>query len=121
MNGTAFPTTNAMETATVNCPSGFTGNITRFCNAAGNWTEPVNNCSKFWHYCFIIVPVATGGCPATSTDGYSWPATDNGATSTLSCLEGYNGTVTRTCTDGTWGPVDSSGCRTFYMLVLNRT
>ncbi len=51
-----FPRTIAGETATKNCPSRYTGFITRNCNESGVWEDEVNSCTyKYINIIYIIL------------------------------------------------------------------
>ena len=51
-----FTRTIAGETATKNCPSGYTGSITRNCNESGVWEDEVNSCTyKYINIIYIIL------------------------------------------------------------------
>ena len=89
-----WPKTEAGKTASHVCPSGYTGTMSRVCNADGSWnTEDISGCTL--KYCLA--------------DG-DWPKTEAGKTAEIPCKDGY-GTVTRVCNaDGSWNIEDTSDC-----------
>ena len=89
-----WPETEAGKTVSHECPSGYTGTMSRICNADGSWnTEDVSGCTL--KYCLA--------------DG-DWPKTEAGKTAEIPCKDGY-GTVTRVCNaDGSWNTENTSDC-----------
>lgn len=92
--------TDIGKTILKECPSGFTGNITRKCinnvdQPFGKWEDEVNNCKAITH------------CPENG----SWPQTIIESTATENCDSGFTGNKTRKCnSDGTWEDEDTSAC-----------
>ena len=86
------------QTAELSCSTGYTGSHTRLCNNDGTWQDAVDKCEK--------IESSNSNCLA---DG-DWPATNSGDTSTLACPDGYTGSRTRECKDGTWQAVNDN-CR----------
>ncbi|KAK8790956.1 hypothetical protein WA158_005587 [Blastocystis sp. Blastoise] len=91
-----WPSTNAGQTATLNCASGFSGTYSRICSTSGTWESETNTCVQLT-------------CVGESLEGNTWPTTNAGSDATLDCAEGFSGSITRTCTlTGTWGTVTNS-------------
>lgn len=90
--------TEINKTSEMNCPNGYTGKRTRFCNANGIW-EDINStaCNVVPMYC--------------EADG-NWPKTSVGVYAKLACENG-TGNQSRLCkSDGTWSDPITTECNT---------
>ncbi|KAK8803705.1 hypothetical protein WA158_001399 [Blastocystis sp. Blastoise] len=85
INNNIFEDTPVNTYATINCPYGYKGSITRYCTAVAVWSTMVNTC---------ILQT----CPSITTDYVTYPETSYGQTVTVDrCPEGYTGYMTRKC------------------------
>ena len=78
--------------ATGTCVAGYTGTPTRTCSITGEWGTPSPVCQAI-------------RCAAIGNDGAhsSWPQMQAGQSASGTCLAGYEGTPTRTCSlNGQW-------------------
>ena len=95
-----WPSTKAMTTASIKCPTGYTGMQTRYCNTDGTWGNiDSTSCKKDF-------------CTSEIYSGISWPETIAGESVSISCPTGYTGNQTRFCNeDGKWGNTNSTACK----------
>ena len=94
---TSWPATVASQTATGICATGYEGAPTRACLVTGQWSETVND------------PCTKKRCLAEQNGNARWNETVGGSTATGACVDGYYGTVTRTCSiDGLWGSISGT-------------
>lgn len=84
---------------TAPCPGACTGTVSALCTN-GTYGTPSNTCLLDCP----ALPVGAGSCGATSL-----PATTSGSVSSVACPSGCSGTLSATCTNGTFGPV-TNGC-----------
>ena len=95
-----WPSTRAMSTASIKCPTGLSGMQTRYCNTDGTWGNiDSTSCKKDF-------------CTSEIYSGMSWPETIAGESVSISCPTGYTGSQTRFCNeDGKWGNTNSTACK----------
>ena len=95
-----WPSTKAMSTASIKCPTGLSGMQTRYCNTDGTWGNiDSTSCKKDF-------------CTSEIYSGMSWPETIAGESVSISCPTGYTGSQTRFCNeDGKWGNTNSTACK----------
>ena len=96
--GNVWPVTPVHSTASLACPTGFTGTIERTCLISGQtqyWGDAVNSCDRI--YCSEVVE-----------EGLMWPATPSMEDVVLDCPAGFSGNYTRYCTpSGTFTEVEN--------------
>ena len=98
-----WPSTRAMSTASIKCPTGLSGSQTRLCNADGKWGNTNSTACKL-----ITNNSESISCSAED----EWPSTKAMSTASIKCPTGLSGMQTRYCnTDGTWGNIDSTSCK----------
>ena len=98
-----FTRTIAGQTASKNCPTGYTGSITRKCSETGVWENIYSNCQQI-------------ACEAAD----NFTRTLAGQTATKNCPTGYTGNQTRYCNeDGKWENTNSTSCKVISCPVNN--
>ena len=91
-----WASTSAGTQASGACLSGYTGTPTRSCNAGGVWGSISGSCTSL-------------PCASTTEGNANWATTSAGTQASGSCLSGYTGSPTRSCTTGgVWGSIVSS-------------
>ena len=121
VDGISYPDTLANETASVSCPTGFTGSKSRLCSATGQWETPTGECGRLLCLYSFLVPVSVTQCPEEDAGGYHWNATDAGQTATLACAEGYSGSLSRVCSaEGEWSEVSGECSKKLSLIVPYR-
>jgi len=98
----SWPATSAGELAVGTCDPGFNGTSTRRCQNNGVWSKALQT------HCEMEQ------CDAIIEGDASWPLwNQNSVAVTGTCLPGYQGSPTRTCTSAIgWGPIQNSCTRT---------
>ena len=92
----SWPQTQAGQSASGSCLTGYEGSPTRLCSMTGQW-ETVSS------------PCVQKRCPAETVSNSNWNATLGGLSATGQCVIGSTGTVTRACSvDGVWGPISGA-------------
>ena len=87
-----FTRTIAGQTASKNCPTGYTGSITRKCSESGVWENIYSNCQQI-------------ACEAAD----NFTRTIAGQTASKNCPTGYTGSITRKCSEsGVWENIYSN-------------
>ena len=95
-DGVKWLLTNAGETRTASCKSGYTGNMTRSCKSDGTWGDIETNCTEV-------------KCPANQ--GFPESIYSNDPVN-INCPVGYTGQMSRTCNaNGTWSNINSTACQ----------
>ena len=95
-----WPETEGGETASISCPTGYSGSRTRLCKD-GKWQDiDEKKCEKIESSSSSSVCIADG----------EWPQTKSNETATLTCPTGYSGSRTRLCKDGKWQDIDEKKC-----------
>ncbi len=98
-NQATFPDTPSGQTAIIFCPSGFSGQLTNIC-FAGAWGITLGSCAP-------IIPGSCSGFTVTLSGGetVTFPNAIDGQTLTAPCPPNYSGTLSNTCSLGSWGPM----------------
>jgi len=79
------------------CANGYNGSCSYACND-GAWTRTTNNCTQ-----------PDADCSATTTSNCVLSATSSGGSSGI-CANGYNGSCSYACSDGTWSQTTNNCC-----------
>ena len=132
-NGMAVntPTTTFESTATYSCNTGYTltGNMTRTCQAKGDWSGSAPTCDSTLSslvLCFdcLFFP-AVVACPALSDPNNGMVDVPNNtfmSNATYACVHGHNltgGSTTRTCgSDGVWSGSDPTCTRKLNYVMM---
>ena len=96
-----WPSTRAMSTASIKCPTGLSGSQTRLCNADGKWGNTNSTACKL----ITNSSESVSFCPAEDV----WQVTKVGDIAKVSCDHG--GEKSRECLEGgIWGDIDTSNC-----------
>lgn len=97
-----FEETNALSNAVGTCLNGYSGKISRYCNAEGEWGDISGKCSKACdNYPFKDV---------YHVMSWSGGSIAHDSIVTGKCVNGYTGIANLTCNDGEW--VENSQCYT---------
>ena len=91
--GANFPETAVGQTATLNCPTDYTGTVSVTCQAGGTFSAPTGTCQA--------IPCTAQA--VTDANGLAVGTTGEinvGETETLNCPADYSGTVTASCALG---------------------
>ena len=93
-----FPLTSSGSSATESCTAGYTGSLTYSCSL-GSWSYVNGSC-------------AAAPCLATNEtsggDSVPFPLTSSGSSDTELCTAGYTGSLTYSCSYGSWSYVTGS-------------
>lgn len=119
INNATFPRTNSMTTVSGTCATGYMGNPSATCSAAGTWGSVSYPCTSAclqcleWCYAYVARLERTH-CDAqpNSAVGYaSFPLTPINTVATGICMTGYGGSAKKTCTStGVWATSAQSSC-----------
>lgn len=91
--GANFPETAVGQTATLNCPTDYTGTVSVTCQAGGTFSAPTGTCQA-------IPCTAQAVTDANGLAAGNIAQLEVGATQAVTCPTGYTGTVTASCALG---------------------
>ena len=100
-----YPITNAGQTASGTCNTGYGGTASRLCQSDGSWAgSATQSCTRLT-------------CPATTMGNANFALTNSMTTGYGTCLSGYSGSPSSACSNaGTWGGVSNACTRTQHTL-----